>query len=299
MNKYKNLMALTMLAAMIGISVLLNEPEIIFPEITALTVGAWVAVKQPWKVHPVMLCSLISISAILGIVLVRADFIPMILKIAIGFIFCGVSLMVCDSTFVPMISACILPILMGTTSVIYPLSVAVMSIIIVLVQIPIQSNQAYKRSATINYGEQLLLWVKRFIIVLAISALPVYFKEYFFIAPPLIVAFVEITNVDSPARKRPLSLLFLIALSSISGAYLRLIITEHFGLSLVISAVLATAIVLLAMKKLQLYFPPAGAISTLPMIISSQKLIIYPVEVIIGFSIMIILAITLFRQFCK
>ena len=38
-----------MVCLMVGVSQWLNEPEIIFPEITALTIGSWLAPKQVWN----------------------------------------------------------------------------------------------------------------------------------------------------------------------------------------------------------------------------------------------------------
>ncbi len=39
------------------------------------------------------------------------------------------------------------------------------------------------------------------------------------------------------------------------------------------------------MKRLKLYFPPAGALAILPLLIETDKLIIYPFVVIGGFII--------------
>lgn len=58
-------------AAMIGVSELLGEKEIIFPEITALTVGAIAAPKQSWRVSRVRMMLLIAVCSVLGILIVR------------------------------------------------------------------------------------------------------------------------------------------------------------------------------------------------------------------------------------
>lgn len=42
---------LLLVGLMVGIAELLNEKEIIFPEITALAVGYMVAQKRSWKVN--------------------------------------------------------------------------------------------------------------------------------------------------------------------------------------------------------------------------------------------------------
>ena len=46
----RSIVCIALAAAMVGVSELLGEKEIIFPEITALTVGAIAAPKHSWKV---------------------------------------------------------------------------------------------------------------------------------------------------------------------------------------------------------------------------------------------------------
>ena len=123
-----------MVCLMVGVSQWLNEPEIIFPEITALTIGSWLAPKQVWKTSPIKLILLILIYAILGVLMVRYIDLFLELKIIVAFTICSVGLLISKTTFAPLISACILPILMGTESWIYPIAATFMTIIIVIVQ---------------------------------------------------------------------------------------------------------------------------------------------------------------------
>ena len=149
-----------MVCLMVGVSQWLNEPEIIFPEITALTIGSWLAPKQVWKTSPIKLILLILIYAILGVLMVRYIDIFLELKIIVAFTICSVGLLISKTTFAPLISACILPILMGTESWIYPIAATFMTIIIVLfknfykiMSIPISINtNLLSLIITMNYG---------------------------------------------------------------------------------------------------------------------------------------------------
>ena len=83
-----------MVCLMVGVSQWLNEPEIIFPEITALTIGSWLAPKQVWKTSPIKLILLILIYAILGVLMVRYIDIFLELKIIVAFTICSVVLLI-------------------------------------------------------------------------------------------------------------------------------------------------------------------------------------------------------------
>lgn len=119
---------------MVGCSLLLNEPEIIFPEITALTIGAWLAPKQVWKTSSLKLVVLIMIYAIIGVCLVRYLHMSLTFKVMLAFLLCNLGLIISHTTFAPLISACILPILMHTESWIYPISATIMAFMIVVIQ---------------------------------------------------------------------------------------------------------------------------------------------------------------------
>ena len=46
-----DIMTIALVAAMVGVAELLGEKEIIFPEITALAIGAWIAPQQVWRTN--------------------------------------------------------------------------------------------------------------------------------------------------------------------------------------------------------------------------------------------------------
>lgn len=73
-------------------------------------------------------------AAVAGVCIVR--FIPeiLILRIALGLLVAVSVITLSKTSFVPAISACILPILMGTKSPVYVISVAVMTAFILIFQ---------------------------------------------------------------------------------------------------------------------------------------------------------------------
>lgn len=295
-TKNSILYTVLLIAVMVLVALMYECEEIIFPEITALCIGAWVTPKQAWVVTPVKLCVLITMSAILGIIISMLP-IYIFFKALIGLVAVSIALIYSNSSFVPMLSACILPIFMHVTTIIYPISVCVMSIIIVTMQRLLHGNYTKEYSDVVfDKREHLIMWCKRISIIAVVIILPLYFGEIFFIAPPLLVVFVECTNIECKLRRCPGKAILLMFLSAFVGAYSRILIAETFHFSIVFSVIVAVGLILIIMKHMSLFVPPAGAIATLPTIVAAEKLWIFPLEVIVGFVTFYLLAIILFRE---
>ncbi|WP_028043212.1 hypothetical protein [Candidatus Stoquefichus massiliensis] len=303
MKKYNlipYILTLIMVCLMVGCSQLLNEPEIIFPEITALTIGAWLVPKQVWKTSPIKLVILIMIYAIIGVSMVRYLHISLTYKVMIAFLFCNIGLIISKTTFAPLISACILPILMGTESWIYPISATIMSVIIVLVQIVLQKKElchAYHYvPVQFDYQHECILFIKRFIVVSVLGFLAIRLENRLLIAPPLIVAFFELSGNHKKLRSNAPKLYIFTVFMAFISAYLRYYFTIQNQISILFVVTIATVILLLCIYYFQIFFPPIGAITILPMIIQSELLPIYPFLIAIGFALLIIFAFLISYQ---
>ena len=91
-------------------------------------------------------------------------------------------------------------------------------------------------------------------------------KLPFLIAPPLIVAFVELSSNHPKLRHNSIKLAFVTFICAFSGAYGRILISEIGDLPLTISAIIIVMTMLSIMKITKLYFPPAGALAILPLL---------------------------------
>ena len=65
------LFGVLMALSMVWLSELSGEKEIIFPEICALTIGAWICEQQPWAVNKRRIFLLMSAAALFGVLVVR------------------------------------------------------------------------------------------------------------------------------------------------------------------------------------------------------------------------------------
>ena len=123
--------ALLMIVAMVGVAELLEEKEIIFPEMAALTIGMWIVDKRVWRVNRVQMITLMTTGALAGVCIVRYSPFPLFINIPAAFIFAACCLLFSRTTLIPQISACMLPVLLRTESWVDPAAVFCMSLIIV------------------------------------------------------------------------------------------------------------------------------------------------------------------------
>lgn len=297
MNKNQNIamgISLAVVAVMVGSAEILGEKEIIFPEITAVAMGALIAPVQSWNTSRTRLFTAIVSAAVAGVCIVR--FIPeiLILRIAVGLLMAVGVITLSKTSFVPAISACILPILMGTKSPVYVISVAVMTAFILISQKALECfglHEKYEYRPIGPSAELLKLRSKQVITVLIICILPAHFHKIFFIAPPLIVAFFELSGKGSKLMKRKYTAIALMAAAAFTGVTARFFISEKLGLTMTLGAVLSSAVIFVLCRKTKLYFPPCCAISTLPFIIPQTAMIKFPFEVIAGYIVLTIAAV--------
>lgn len=290
---------LGIITVMIGLSQILGEKEIIFPEIAALSAGLFLAPKRSWQVSGIRMIVLISVCAVCGVAIVRYVPLPLLGQMILAFAVCQVILGFSRTTFAPMISAMVLPVLLQTDQWIYPLAASGLTALIVLlyrllIRAGVCKAETYEpvpvpdRAGWLDAGKRVLLAAGLVTVFLAAG-------WQFCVAPPLLVAFQEFSNPRSKARNVPVKTVTVIAACAGIGAYGRLFLTETAGVPLTLTAVLTaagTAAVLLGGK---LYLPPAGALAILPMLLPAAALALYPVMVLGGASAMMLLARLFFR----
>ena len=131
-NALPYVLTLILVGIMTFVAEILGEVEIIFPEITALAIGYMVTQKQGWKVNDSRMIALIAICAVAGVLTVRYIKVGLYLEILIAFVFAQILFMLSGTTFAPMISAIVLPVMMQTESFIYPIAAFLLTIAVVL-----------------------------------------------------------------------------------------------------------------------------------------------------------------------
>lgn len=293
------LISLALAVSMVASSELLNDKEIIFPEITAITIGALASPKQSWNTSKLRLLLTLTAAAVIGVGIVV--FVPLALGFKIPLaMFCAITCVTISETeFLPAISACVLPVLLGTRSPVYIGSVVVMTSLILLAQLLLEKSGIREKSpyTPVKPDRQLLmLRIRQIIAASLICVMPVMINEIFFIAPPLIVAFFEMSKPKSKLIEHSYKAALLIVTGAVSGVLLRFVLTEKLGLPITVPAMAATALILVAVSRTKLFFPPCGAITTLPFIIPEGALLKFPFEITGGTLVFIAVAYALPKE---
>lgn len=292
------LFGVLMALSMVWLAELSGEKEIIFPEICALTIGAWICEQQPWAVNKRRIFLLMSAAALFGVLVVRYCHFALIWQVCLCFGFTGFILTASKTNFVPIISACILPVYLRTTSFIYPAAVMIMALIIIFAQWVMEKNhlRPVNKFVPCNFDlkKQLGKWSKLLIVFALIAVIPFKTHQIYFLAPPLIVMFTELSNPKSPARKKPAYIAGLMTFSSFVGSSFRLLFNVYLNLPLSICTALACCVLFFALNKVRINFPPAGAVLLIPMILDKHLLFRFPLEVFVGSVMLCYTAMILF-----
>ncbi len=293
--------ACVMAFVMIAIAELSGQKEIIFPEICALTVGAWISEQQPWNCNKRKMFFLVSIASLFGMLVAKyMGNLPLIFQVCSCFAFTGIVLSLTRTTLIPIISACILPVYLGTKTWVYPISVTVMALIIIIAQWLMEKYHLKPKNHYVpcdfHWKTQLIKWVKLLGVFSILALVPFEKHQIYFLAPPLIVTFTEFSNAKSPLRGKPFHVIGLMTLASAVGCFLREFLNIYLHFPLTICAVLSCCILFFTFDRVKTLFPPAGAILLIPLILPKNVLNILPIEVFIGATVLVFTAKLLFRE---
>jgi len=291
-------LVLLIVAVMVGAAELLGEMEIIFPEITAIAVGALMAPKLAWRTNRKRILLMIMICAILGIGIVRFIPGPTWMKLTLAYAAAQIVYLKSGTSFAPMISAIALPVLLGAESIVYPLAALVLTVLILGCHAALEKTGVKERAEYIPVKTGRQDWKDaglRLVLVAAAAWAVLKIDCRFVIAPPLLVAFTEFSKRDSGARKRPVTVVAAIALCGLAGTVCRAVLHLFLQLPLTLAAVVAAVFMMMILEKLKAYVPPAGALCILPMLIPAEAVPGYPIQILVGAALFMGSSLLLFR----
>lgn len=297
MNKnVRRLISVLLIAVMVGISQALHNPEIIFPEIGAIACGCLVAPRLSWKVDPLRIMIMVMGGAIIGMGIVHFIHMPVFYEVIIAYVLAQFLLLLSQTTFAPMISAIVLPVMLQTRSISYLFSAFVFTGLILVVYVFSRKNKPnIHYTSRLNRGEMIAL-CKRSLFSLFGITFAFLVDARFAAAPPLLVAFTELSSPHAQARKRPLAVILLVFFSALIGAGIRYLLSVCLAVPLAFPALFTGGMIFWMMDHLKLYLPPAAAVGVLAMLIPSQVLPVYPFEILAGISVIMFLCLHFFRS---
>ncbi len=276
---------------MVLVSELLGEEEMIFPEVAALAVGSFVSFKMSWNVTPIRMFVLMTVSAFAGYGLSAFVPLPLYIKLLAAMLFSLIVLSRSNTTMLPMISAAVLPVLTNVQSILYPVSVLILTAMIIGIRaLFVKYGLADKisfdnKKPQDNSGFIRNIWIFAVFAVVAAAALPA--GMTFMLAPPLAVILAEAADPESPVHKAPVRYFLCTVLCTFTGTACRLVFADVLGLPLTIGVLFAAFGAIMLQLLFRKLFPPAAALAVLPFILPQSVIALYPFQAAAGAAIFI------------
>ena len=121
-------------AVMVGAAEILGEKEIIFPEAGAIALGALAAPRLAWRTDKRSVFFLIGICACAGVLIVLYLPLPLAWQLIAAYLFGQAVLLASRTTFAPLISAAVLPVLLQTRSPVYLAAALALTALVLLLR---------------------------------------------------------------------------------------------------------------------------------------------------------------------
>lgn len=298
--KIKYLASLIMILIMVGLAEWSGEKEIIFPEMTALIVGLLIVDKRVWNVKRWQIILLMSLGAVAGICLVKYSPLHYVVNLCIAFAFAGACLLISRTTLIPLISACVLPVLLHTESIIYPIAVFSMSTLVVITQIVMEKcgirSPLPEKTSGKSGQKEVLRWVILLCFVGLISMFATSTDYSYMILPPLMVTFAEIATSKAGFRNRPTQVFLFLTTAATLGTVFQIIGYHYLHLPETVIGLCIAASLFLIFEWTGKYFAPAGALAFIPMLLPTEELAWLPLQASIGAALFITIAMIIFQK---
>ena len=276
---------LLVLALMAGASEWLGEREIIFPEAAAIALGALVSPCLAWNTDKASIFLLIGICACAGELIVLFVPLPLAWQLAFAYVVGQAVLLASGTTFAPLISAVVLPVLLQTRTPVYLAAALALTLLVLLLRTGFEALGIRRRELFAprrpSAGEAAAM-IPRTLFAALLALVGVGMGAPYLACPPLLVAFTEFTRPGSRAMRAPARAAALLALCGGCGALARGLVCSALGLPLALAALLAGIAVLALVRWQGMLLPPAAAVAILALLVPEAALASYPVQAACG-----------------
>lgn len=297
------LLALALVALMAATRYWGGVREALIPEIAALATGFWIQDKQIWRIGrwqtPLLLVA-VALVAILA-----NNYVPnLTARLCIVFAVTALLLVLLKATLSPAFAVGMLPVLLGTTSFVYPLVVLVLATMLVLGQQAMDAT-GLREHEDLHHPmrttwRNVLRWGALMLTLLPLMLVAELLNEStqfaslpsasFCIAPPLVVAFVELSNSKGGFRFRLLQTWAMLLLAVFFGVASRLWLSISMGIAEPFSLLVAETLVFLMFRCFGKRFAPAAAMALIPFVVSVDAVSFLPLYIAIGATYVVLVA---------
>ena len=148
----------------------------------------------------------------------------------------------------------------------------------------------------VHWKDSLVRWSFLLVTVIAVAALAIYTRNLYFILPPLIVTYVEFANSKAGFRNRPVQVLLVLFTAAVIGVFFQIVGHKFLYLPEGVVVLPIFLCMFSLFEFLGKFFAPAGAVALIPMIIPEEGLFWLPLQVLVGATLFIGLAMICFQR---
>lgn len=265
----RNLFGLFIIIVMILTAVILNNKEIIVPEMAALTVGTLVYQNGNWIYDPVRVCIAPSLSAVAGFIVNQFQIIY-VAKILLVLILVLILLRFIKSVLAPSFATGLLPIIIDSHELDFIWIVFILTFILAIF---VWMQKKYKDSNVpliMNFngiGAFLLISIIWIILVMIFN------KPHMAAIPPVLVVFYEVIQKDKYEFNTLWRHILALWLSASLG-----MITHSFIAYWIVVVIISLPLVFFLLKILNIKLPASYAFPLLALVLPKDMFVILPIS---------------------
>lgn len=263
-----------------------NKPELIFPEISALAIGAFVYKEYKWIRRPWQIWFAPTLAAAIGVSLNRLN-LNLLWKETLCLVVVTTMIHWIKTNIGPTISAGLLPIALGIDSWIFVLSVCIMTLIIM---VGVKCSYRTIRSIQQEDNSKRYTWAYvcfMFVWIGFCYALHL----HFWVIPPILVVAYETIHRESVRFRLGYKQVVLLTSSALIGSMFLYFMPTHD----IQIGICDVVIVYCVSKLLRIEIAPSYAISLLPLILPEHNMWSYPFSVFIT-SLTLLMMVIFYRK---
>jgi hypothetical protein len=248
---------------MIGTSIMVNNKEVILPEMAALAIGCLIQQYPAWLAKPFHIFLLPSITAIGGFLINKAD-LYLATKLILVVIFVLLTLQVFKSALAPALATGLLPVITNATSLYFIFSIVAFTFLL-FVSLHIKREAPLTQTVLKRQKPQdnilYIAFISAWVLICSKNGC-----MYIAAIPPVLVVGYESVHKEEYTFKMMYKQVICLALAAFIG-----IQSLYFLNNLLLAALLDLIAVSLMLRLLAFKLTPAYAMSLLPMVLHSAS----------------------------
>ncbi|EJR03680.1 membrane protein [Bacillus cereus] len=260
--------AILFILAMVAAGVLLDDPEVILPEIAAMAIALWAYREPGWLRQPEKIFIAPSITAVIGFAVNQMD-ISYIGKVSLTLILMMLFLRVIQSNLAPSIATGLLPLVTNATEWSFVISVFILTFILMLGVLIFKLNNGLERKVKIQYKYMVVFLILNFV---WISICWITGYEKLAVIPPILVVVYESLQKPMYNEKMACKQILVLTISATVGTLLYLAID-----SWIVVTLLNMILMLILLKIVGVRIPAAYAFPLLPLVFPDEMIKMLPI----------------------